>query len=106
MSTKKKGTGGRFTPPRRIRAEDLPGAIRDPLGDLVACLDAVAELSEVQREASEQLRATVGAARAEGASWTVLGAKLGVSRQAAQERYGKTSPPKGETEFVVRLDRS
>jgi hypothetical protein len=106
MSTKKRGGGGRYTPPRRIRAEDLPAAMREPMADLIACLDAVAELCEVQREVSEQLRAAVGVGRAAGASWTVLGAKLGVSRQAAQERYGKTSPPKGETEFVVRLDRS
>jgi len=79
--------------------------MRDPVADLVACLDAVAEVSEVQREASEQLKTTVGLARAAGASWTVIGAKLGVTRSAAQQRYGKTSPPKGETEFVVRLGR-
>ena len=38
--------------------------------------------------AEVQIDQAVHAARAEGASWTVIGAALGVSRQAARQRFG------------------
>jgi hypothetical protein len=59
----------------------LPG--RDPSG-LGAVVTAVSEL----RAAEEQLVATVASARRLGHSWSDLGAALGVSRQAAQQRFG------------------
>lgn len=37
------------------------------------------------------LRRTVLSARAAGASWTTIGAELGMSRQAAQQRFGHPS---------------
>ena len=39
--------------------------------------------------AHDELRAAVAAARAAGESWTVIGAALGVSKQAAAERFGR-----------------
>lgn len=36
-----------------------------------------------------ELGAAVAAARRAGDSWAVIGAALGVSRQAAEERYGR-----------------
>ncbi|HAN71997.1 MAG TPA: hypothetical protein DCQ36_10495 [Actinobacteria bacterium] len=39
--------------------------------------------------ADDALRAAVRAAREAGDSWTVIGAALGTSRQAAHERFGK-----------------
>lgn len=41
-----------------------------------------------QAEADEELRAAVRAAREAGDSWTVIGAALDISRQAAQQRFG------------------
>lgn len=38
--------------------------------------------------ADAELRAAVRAAREAGESWTVIGAALDVSRQAAQQRFG------------------
>ena len=39
-------------------------------------------------DADRQLREAVAAARAAGDSWTVIGAALDVTRQAAQQRFG------------------
>ena len=39
-------------------------------------------------EAAAELREAVQAARDAGDSWTVIGAALDVSRQAAQQRFG------------------
>ena len=43
---------------------------------------------EAVRDAEQSLRDAVAEARFEGASWSELGAVLGVSRQAAHERFG------------------
>lgn len=40
-------------------------------------------------EAALELRSAVNAAREAGDSWTVIGAALDTTRQAAQQRFGK-----------------
>ncbi len=40
-------------------------------------------------DAEQELREAVRAARAAGDSWTVIGAALDISRQAAQQRFGQ-----------------
>ena len=40
-------------------------------------------------DAEQELREAVRAARAAGDSWTVIGAALDISRQAAQQRFGE-----------------
>ncbi|WP_260439731.1 hypothetical protein [Humibacillus xanthopallidus] len=40
-------------------------------------------------DAEKELREAVRAARAAGDSWTVIGAALDISRQAAQQRFGE-----------------
>ena len=40
-------------------------------------------------DAERELREAVSAARAAGDSWTVIGAALDISRQAAQQRFGQ-----------------
>lgn len=45
--------------------------------------------SEALVEAEDGLRKAVAAARAYGYSWVMIGASLGVSRQAAQQRFGR-----------------
>lgn len=41
-------------------------------------------------EAESELRAAVRAAREAGDSWTVIGAALDTTRQAAYQRFGRT----------------
>lgn len=55
-------------------------AIRQPL-------EAVAMASESLDLAREALQAAVSAAHAAGSSWTLIGRELGVSRQAARQRF-------------------
>lgn len=45
--------------------------------------------SEAVDAAESELRAAVSVAREAGDSWTVIGAALGVSKQAAQQRFAK-----------------
>ncbi|MDQ4501292.1 hypothetical protein [Sinomonas sp. ASV322] len=40
-------------------------------------------------KADAELRAAVKAAREEGDSWAIIGAALDISRQAAQQRFGR-----------------
>lgn len=42
--------------------------------------------------AEEQIAIAVAAARASGRSWGRIGMALGVSKQAARERYGEAAP--------------
>ena len=56
----------------------LPGA------ELAELIDAAAELSRAEQRLGRALRL----ARAPGASWSQVGDAIGVSRQAAQQRFG------------------
>jgi len=40
--------------------------------------------------AEQELRDAVAAARTAGDSWTIIGAALGITRQAAQQRFGRS----------------
>lgn len=50
-------------------------------------LEALAELSRAGSELEALLRERVAAARRQGATWEEIGARLGMSRQAAWEYY-------------------
>lgn len=50
-------------------------------------LRAVIDAAEGLAAAEEQLRRAVAEARGAGDSWTVIGAALGTTRQAAQQRF-------------------
>jgi len=43
-----------------------------------------------QRKAEQQQRRLVRALRADGCPWSVIGLALGISKQAAQQRFGTT----------------
>lgn len=45
--------------------------------------------------ADSELREAVAAARAAGDSWTVIGAAMGTSKQAAFQRFSKDTPNAG-----------
>jgi len=51
-------------------------------------LIAVEAAADRLRAAEEELAASVGAARCLGYPWSDLGRAIGVSRQAAQQRFG------------------
>ncbi len=54
-----------------------------------ACLSWVGTLVTGMLNLTDDLAAAVTDAREAGATWTAIAAELGVSRQAAQQRYGR-----------------
>lgn len=54
-------------------------------------LRAIVELVEQRDQVDDGLTAAVKAAREAGRSWSEIGAMLGVSKQAAQRKYGPLS---------------
>ena len=76
-------------------------ALRQALDELLAAPvlagDAVAGLETAVRMRTlteDVIAASVQRARREGASWQAIGTQLGVSRQAAFQRYGKPIDPR------------
>jgi hypothetical protein len=55
-------------------------------------LRQVATISETLRAEEVQLRETVNIARAHGRSWNQIALALGVSRQAARQRFADKAP--------------
>ena len=53
-------------------------------------LRLIAELAEQRDHLDAELAETVRAARSAHRSWSEIGAMLGVSKQAAQRKYGST----------------
>ena len=51
-------------------------------------LRAIAELADRREHVEEQITAAVRAARQANRSWAEIGVMLGVSKQAAQRKYG------------------
>ncbi|MFM8597877.1 MAG: hypothetical protein ACKOB8_02560 [Mycobacterium sp.] len=60
-----------------------PGDVRDG----VHCR-RISAAAEAVRDAEGKLRDAVAAARAAGDSWAAIGVALGISRQAAYQRFG------------------
>lgn len=54
-------------------------------------LRTIAELAGQRNEVDNDLAAAVSAARNAGRSWSEIAAMLGVSKQAAQQKYGPLS---------------
>lgn len=75
-------------------------AVPLPAGLPVDVLGWVAAAADHAAAADRALTAAVTRARQTGASWTLIGAQLGVTRQAAQQRFtrasarGPTNPPR------------
>ena len=71
------------------RFEQLAGEL-DPANAVVDHTDdlrQIAAVSEAVRADEARLRETVEVARAHGRSWNQIGLALGVSRQAARQRF-------------------
>ena len=56
--------------------------------DPAAYLDLVALTQRASAETDALLRSAIAAARTAGHSWTAVGLALGISKQAAQQRFG------------------
>ncbi|MBB5069117.1 DUF3887 domain-containing protein [Saccharopolyspora gloriosae] len=56
--------------------------------------DSIERAVRIQAAADDVVRAVVQQARRDGATWQVVGDALGVSRQAAFQRYGKPTDPR------------
>lgn len=55
-------------------------------------IDALPQLAEIVQTAEAELRKAIEHARKDyGYSWADIGKRLGISRQAAQQRFGSTS---------------
>jgi len=59
-------------------------ACRVAAGDI----DAIGDLAAAARELDDALRNAVTGLRSKGYSWAEIAARLGVTRQAAQQRWG------------------
>lgn len=75
----------------------LSAALQD---DPRAYLRLVAATRTAAEETSRLLRESVDGARHAGHSWDTVGRVLGVSRQAAQQRFGTTATAPGEVSAV------
>jgi hypothetical protein len=65
----------------RIRPDELRTADTE-------ALRVIAELADQRERVDGELTAAIRAARAAHRSWSEIGAMLGVSKQAAQRKYG------------------
>ena len=54
-------------------------------------LQALGQLAEQRAALDDEVAEAVGRARAAKRTWSEIGAMLGVSKQAAQRKYGKAS---------------
>jgi hypothetical protein len=62
---------------------------------MISQLRRVAALADQRAQLEAAVAEAVAAARMEGASWSALGTALGVSAQAAQQRYGPSPRQRG-----------
>ena len=60
--------------------------------------EALTEAVERRDQAERDVYAAVDEMRAEGASWTVIGTLLGITRQSAWQRYGDAGGASGPTD--------
>jgi hypothetical protein len=75
---------------------DAAGVQEAEVIDAEGHVRVIAASAAAERAARSLLHRSVVAARAGGASWSRIGAELGMSRQAAQQRFGG-EPPAGDT---------
>lgn len=55
-------------------------------------VDAIADMAELSGELDNAIRLAVTGLRERGYSWAEIGTRLGVTRQAAQQRFGGDAP--------------
>ena len=77
-----------------MRVAELVEAVRlqAPAGPLQRVEEALALAEELTAGADELIGYFVAEARSDGCSWTEIGQRLGVTKQAARQRFAVTSP--------------
>ncbi|MCP2335134.1 hypothetical protein [Actinomadura rupiterrae] len=75
---------------------ETPGAAGGGLAEVAAAAEAV-------RRADDHLRAAVEAARASGRTWQEVGDALGITRQAAFQRFGRPIDPRTGTPMSTNV---
>jgi len=55
-------------------------------------IDAISDMAQLSSELDNAIRIAVVGLRNRGYSWTEIGNRLGVTRQAAQQRFGGDTP--------------
>ena len=80
-----------------------PGLEKRLADDPQAHLDLVVLTRRAHEEVGQLLGSAVAAARAAGWSWEAIGSSLDMSRQAAQQRFGRSSQPVPDTAEGRRL---
>jgi hypothetical protein len=97
---RRSGVNKPLTPrrPRRVVENDeytafLGRAIR-ALGRRVSGgdIDAVTDMAQLSGDLDNAIRLAVAGLRSRGYSWAEIGTRLGVTRQAAQQRFGCDAP--------------
>jgi hypothetical protein len=59
-------------------------------------IEAIAYMAALADETDRAIRCAITGLRGYGYSWAEIGARLGVTRQAAQQRWGTPSAPGGD----------
>ena len=72
-----------------IERQDKVDAMAEPLAKWDRALTEVIAANREQMVAVAKLRRQVSLARRSGHSWAAIGFTLGISRQAAQQRFGR-----------------
>ena len=54
-------------------------------------IDAITEMAAITAEMDTAIRDAITGLRAHGYSWAEIGSRLGITRQAAQQRWGQAS---------------
>ena len=67
--------------------------VRLPTGEAFDVLDWVATAKTQAAAADETLTVAITRARQAGATWTAIGAQLGLTRQGAQQRFTRATTP-------------
>ena len=89
----------------RVTQACLHGTDREQLDDPDRALRMVAATDAAASHAGRLRKDAVASARHLGASWEAIGKVLGISRQAAQQRFGgavDTEPPAAQEQRIIR----
>jgi hypothetical protein len=89
---------------RFSRSTDLPEPDQGEF-ERSSDLRAIADAAHAVAMAEDRLREAAETARARGRSWRQIGLVLGISRQAARERFGQHSTAKGKASRARRVMR-
>ena len=81
----RRSTIGRTAAPRRL----------PPPAEPLDVLDWITHADSQLRQAQNELAAAVHRARTQGHPWHAIGHQLGITRQAAQQRFRQNHPPPG-----------